>query len=145
MRQYTTEARSLAEHAPTKRSEIENQWNGTLGIISAIWARVPVRGLILHACVKPHRLSTVALFLPSIFSALPDAGRAFRLTKYISVRRPSSRSTSFSSVTRSADRRPFSFSRAGACYQGELVGSWGSCARWAAFAAIFARRSEFTE
>ncbi len=57
----------------------------------------------------------------------------------------SSRSTSFSSVTRSADRRPFSFLRAGACYQGELVGTWGSCARWAAFAAIFARRSEFTE
>ena len=31
-------------------------------------------GLIFDACVQPHRLSTVALFLPSIFSA--DAGRA---------------------------------------------------------------------
>src|ERR1700692_5008700 len=42
-----------------------------------IGARVPVRGQILDARVQPHRFSTVTLFLSSIFSALPDAARAF--------------------------------------------------------------------
>jgi hypothetical protein len=43
VRQYSIEARSLAEHASTKRSEIENPWNGSLGISSAIGVPIAMR------------------------------------------------------------------------------------------------------
>jgi hypothetical protein len=57
-------------HAPTKRREIENhRWNGSLGISSAIAARVPVPGLI-YRCSRP----TASLVHRRIVSAIGFLG-----------------------------------------------------------------------